>query len=445
MTPGSLRIRLAAGGALAIAAALVIAGFGLVKLFERNALRTLEADLEADLRQALAALEIGPDGTPAIATPLTDPRFDEPMSGLYWQIATPEGVARRSRSLWDETLQLPTDTPKPGEVHRHMLATQKGADMLAVERVVIMKRASADVPVRVVMAADSSRIAAARRAFTGELIPSLLLLGSVLALATWVQIGLGLKPLERLHDAIAAIRQGKAQRVPGPAPSEVAPLVDEINALLDHQARELQRSRARAQDLAHGLRTPLTALDADVRTLEDQGQGTLAARIREVSEAMRRHVEREMARANIRGSKARAITPPVEIAPLVQTLVTIQKRTPRSAALAFHVSVPAGAVTTMDKGDLAEVLGNLLENAARHARTRVGVQLSADGHLHVDDDGPGIPPDKIDQVRQRGARLDSKGGAGLGLAIVSEVLEANGRELGLSVSPQGGLRASVPV
>lgn len=429
-----------------MAAALILAGFGLVQLFERNALRALQADLEADLRQALSVLELDAANKPALARDMTDPRFDEPRSGLYWQISTPDGAVLRSRSLWDETLRLPGDTLRPGDVHRHIVAQPSGTQILAVERVVVMKAGSADMPVRVAVAADSTRIAEAKRAFTGELIPSLALLGGVLALATWVQIGLGLKPLERLTGAIAAIRQGKEKRVPGPAPSEVAPLVDEINGLLDAQAREIGRSRARAQDLAHGLRTPLAALAADVRALEEAGQHGIAARIADVSEGMRRHVEREMARANIRGSRGVGAVAPAEIAPLVRSLITIQKRTDHGAKLTFDNACPPDAVTAMDKGDLAEVLGNLIENAARHARSTVRVLVTGSNSLAIDDDGPGISPENIERVRQRGERLDLKGeGAGLGLAIVTEVLEANGRQLTLAASPLGGLRASFPV
>lgn len=444
MTSGSLKLRLAAGGALALAVALLIAGIGLVQLFERNALRALEADLEADLRQALSVLELDVSARPTLTRALTDPRFDEPMSGLYWQLGTPDGIAARSRSLWDETLKLPGDSLSPGELHRHQVTLPDGRPVMAVERVVIMTANGKDLPVRIAVAADTSRIAAAKKAFTGELIPSLVLLGLVLALATWVQIGLGLRPLGKLQDAVAAIRQGRARHVAGPVPSEVAPLVEEINGLLDAQAREIERSRARAQDLAHGLRTPLAALDADVRALESGGQKEIAARIADVSETMRRHVEREMARANIRGKRAAAVA--TEIVPLVRSLITIQERTAHGERLTFSVDCPADATIAMDKGDLAEVLGNLLENAARHARTKVCVVITNDRQLAIDDDGPGIAPEKLARVRERGERLDSKGdGAGLGLAIVTDILEANGRELMLGLSPLGGLRAGFPM
>ncbi|MEQ1714491.1 MAG: HAMP domain-containing sensor histidine kinase [Hyphomicrobium sp.] len=442
MTSGSLRLRLAAGGGAAIALALVIAGFGLSYLFERHAMRSLGEDLELDLRQVLGAVEIDAAGKPALRRLPSDPRFAEPLSGLYWQLGTNGEVSARSRSLWDSILPLPSDALEPGDVHRHRLAGPRGSDLLAVERSVLLKVKETAVPVRIVVAADVTRVAEARRSFVRELIPSLALLGFVLALATWVQIGLGLRPLARVRDGIAAIRLGRDRRLESAAPKEVAPLVAEINGLLGAQEREIERSRGRAADLAHGLKTPLAALAADVRTLREIGRPDLAARIEEVGESMRRHVERELARARIHGSRGLGAVKVTELAPLIDTLFTIQKRTSDGARVTFDNVCAVSSVVAMDKADLAEVLGNLIENAARHARSIVRVAALPDGRIAIDDDGPGIPPELRTQVIQRGERLDRRGeGVGLGLAIVSEVLEAYGRSLTLEASDLGGLRA----
>lgn len=440
MNAGSLRLRLAAGGAAAIVCALIIAGFGLAYLFERHAMRSMQDALEVDLRQLLDGLEFAPDGKPFLRHQPSDPRFAEPLSGLYWQLTTGDGTAMRSRSLWDEALKLPEDALSSADLHRHRITGPNGADLLAVERNVVLKDTGKDV--RAVAAADVARIAEARRAFTRELIPSLALLGAVLAAATWVQIGLGLRPLRRLQEAVAAIRRGKAERVGGPAPREVAPLVEEIDSLLASLSAEVERSRARAGDLAHGLKTPLAALAADVRRLEDKGEHEIAAGIAEIGETMRRHVERELSRARIRASRNGTAAKATPVTPLIKTLVTIQQRTEEGARLDFEAACE-GAATTMDKADLAEVLGNLLENAARHAASKVRVCVPRPGWLAVDDDGPGIPEDERETVLKRGGSLDAGGrGAGLGLTIITEVLAANGRQLELTQSPLGGLRAS---
>ena len=314
--------------------------------------------------------------------------------------------------------------------------------MIAIERTVLVNMNNYPTPVRLVFAADTAGIAESRRAFVWDLIPALTLLGLVLGAATWIQIGLGLRPLERLRDRIAAVRQGRSARLEGPVPSEVEPLVDEINGLLAAQTLEVERARGRAADLAHGLKTPLAALAADARGLEEKGEREIAARILEVGEAMRRHVDRELARARIRGSRSFGGVTPTPIRPLVEALVSIQRRSVGARSLAFETVLSGEPSVTIDKTDLAEVLGNLIENAARHARSRVRIGYRDDGLIYVEDDGPGVAEADRCKALERGKRLDEKGdGTGLGLAIVQEVLDAYGRKLTLETSELGGLRA----
>jgi signal transduction histidine kinase len=443
MKSGSLRLRLVAGGAAAIVLALLVAGAGLAYLFERHVMRALADDLEMELRQVLATIEIDPAGRPLLRREPSDPRFADPLSGLYWQATTEAGGIARSRSLWDVTLPLPDDALVPGEIHHHRISGPGGSELLAIERSVLLRVQGKSVPVRVIIAADLARIAAARRSFTADLAPALGILGLVLAAAMWVQIGLGLQPLQRLRNGIAAIRQGHSPQLVGPAPTEVAPLVEEINGLLATQARDMERSRRRAADLAHGLKTPLAALAADARLLDEKGEHQVAANIEEIGEAMRRHVERELARARIRGAHGPGATLATPLRPLIETLIAMQRRTAEGSRLAFENALEGDPVIAMEKADLAEVLGNLIENAARHARSRVRVGVHSDGRCFIEDDGPGIPEDLRATVLELGNRLDRQGeGAGLGLAIVQEVLEAYGRSLTLETSDLGGLIAT---
>jgi len=443
MTSGSLRTRLVLAGAAAIVAALLAAGIGLTYLFERHVQRSLADDLDVHVRQILAALELDAAGKPVLSRQPSDPRFNDPLSGLYWQISRDGTAVVISRSLWDSTLPLEIDKLDQGETHRHQIVGPAGSKLLAVESRVRLTSQSGPAPVRVAVAADLAGVERARRAFASDLVPALALLGTVLAAATWIQIGLGLSPLKGLRDGIAAIRNGKSQLIDGDAPTEVAPLVQEINGLLTSQARDMERSRSRAADLAHGLKTPLSALAADIRTLESKGEHEIAARIRDVGETMRRHVERELARARIRGARAHGSASKTPVEPLVASLIAIQQRTGDSRSLSFETHLAGGPGLLMDKADLAEVLGNLIENAARHAKRRVRVSASADGEITVEDDGPGIEEALRETVLERGKRLDEKsGGAGLGLAIVQEVLDAYGRRLKLSKSELGGLKAT---
>ena len=442
MRNGSLRLRLAMGGAAAIIAALILAGIGLTYLFERHVVRSLANDLEVHLRQLLAAVELNQAGQPQLLREPADPRFTEPLSGLYWQLGTKSAVVTRSRSLWDAALPLPPDEQAAGEVHYHRLAGPAQTELLSVERTVFLSANGARTPVRIAVAADLAHITQARHDFVRDLIPSLALLAAALAAAAWVQIGLGLRPLARIREGIAAIRTGRSGLLGGAVPSEVAPLIQEINDLIAAQEKDLERARGRAADLAHGLKTPLSALASDVRALRERGDSDFANRIEQVGEVMRRHIEQELARARIRGKRGFQVQGTTALKPLLESLVAIQRRTSAGDRIDFVVEVDGNASVAMDKADLAEVLGNLLENAGRHARSLVKVCMADAGRVAVEDDGAGVPQCSRDLVIKRGQRLDERTeGTGLGLAIVQDILEAYDRRLSLETSALGGLRA----
>ena len=440
MKTGSLRLRLVTGGAVAIIAALVVAGIGLNYLFDRHVTRSLASELEGHLRQALASIEMNAAGQPQLLREPADPRFSEPLSGLYWQITTGASVAARSRSLWDVRLTLPSDTLAIGDVHHHRIAGPGQTELLAIERTVFLTASGTPTPVRIAVAADIANITKARKAFVRELVPSLVVLAAALGAAAWIQISLGLRPLARVRDGIAAIRDGRSEHVDAVVPSEVAPLVNEINDLLRVQEADLERARGRAADLAHGLKTPLSALASDVRTLRERGEGDIADHIEQIGEAMYRHIERELARVRIRGKRGFNESAVAPLKPLANSLISIQRRAASNQRLSFDIDIPDDAVVSMDKADLAEVLGNLLENASRHANQKVRLSLAGNGRVAIEDDGPGVPQNLRDWVLQRGRRLDERSqGAGLGLAIVQEILEAYDRKLVLTSSPLGGL------
>ena len=223
------------------------------------------------------------------------------------------------------------------------------------------------------------------------------------------------------------------------------PLVEEVNALLDAREQDIIRSRNRAADLAHGLKTPLAALSADSERLRQKGERRLADDIDSAIEAMRRHVDRELARARLRGGNGLATQATTSLAPLARSLVATLSRTEAGARIDYEISIDEHTTSGLDRTDLAEVMGNLLENATRHARSRVRVTSPAAGAgtiICVEDDGRGIAPELRSQALARGVRLDERGGgAGLGLSIVQDVLDAYGWTLTLESSDLGGLRA----
>jgi len=303
------------------------------------------------------------------------------------------------------------------------------------------------VPVRVAVAADLARVSAATAAFAKDLTLALALLALVLAVATSMQVGLGLRPLDLLRRGVADIRAGRSRHLPSAVPVEVRPLVEEVNALLDAQEREIERSRCQAADLAHGLKTPLAALAADAARLREHGEHAIAQGIEAVGETMRRHVDRELARARVRGGLRRGAGLSTRLAPLVHLLIATLARTPVGMRVTFEPDIADDVRVPLDRSDLAEVLGNLLENAARHAASRVRIaadRASPGPSIVIEDDGKGIASTQLARVLERGARLDESGeGAGLGLAIVQDVLDAYGWRLELASSELGGLKATV--
>lgn len=447
MTWSSLRLRLIAGGVVAILIALTMAGGGLVFLFERHVARTLVSDLDVHLKQLLAGIDVDAQGNLALTQPPADPRFADPLSGLYWQVSDDRGQLLRSRSLWDTQMMLPDDRLEPGEVHQHEIPGPGGARLLVAERVVSLAAGDRRVAVRLAAATDLARVTAAASAFAKDLSVALGFLAGVLVIATSIQVGLGLRPLDALRHGVADIRGGRSRHLPSAAPAEVQPLVEEVNALIDALEGEIERSRSRAADLAHGLKTPLAALTADATRLHERGEHAIAQEIEAVGEAMSRHVDRELTRARVRGRVQRTAAPPTDLAPLVRSLIATLARTADGARVTFESDIANDTHVLLDRTDLAEVLGNLLENAARHARSRVRVTVepgSIGPSIVIEDDGKGISPAEVPRVLQRGMRLDeSDKGAGLGLAIVQDVLDAYGWQLHLTDSGLGGLKATI--
>lgn len=442
----SLRLRLFAAGAGSILVALAVASAGLLLLFERHVERRMTLELEAYVRQLVSGVERTADGTLNVAGELAEPRFAEPLSGLYWQITfEPEGRLLRSRSLWDVALQLPPDSLGDGEVHRHTIVGAGGASLIVVERAVTLPSALGDGKMRAAVAVDRAEIHAAGRAFAADLAPFLAVLAAFLIAAAWVQVIVGLRPLDGLRQRLADVRAGGSRRLGTEFPDEVRPLASELDHLLDAQEASIARARTRAADLAHGLKTPLTVLAADAEELRNRGETEVGNEIATITDGMRRHVDRELARARA-GLPARTGAPrPVR--PVVEQVVGVLRRTPRGHALEWMIDVPAELASPADAQDLTEILGNVADNAVKWAAGKVrisGRREHASIVLSVEDDGPGVPDERIATVLTRGGRLDeAQPGTGLGLAIVGDLAEAYGGALTLGRSPLGGLSAVI--
>lgn len=435
----SLRLRLALAGAVAILLALGLAGLGLSQLFGAHVQRRATAEMSLQLDQIIAGLERGPEGLELVRQP-ADPRFAVPYGGLYWQIEE-AGSLRRSRSLWDTALDLPADTLRNGSVHVHRLTGPDDTDLLILERSITLPAHLGGGAVRAAVAMDASELSAARRAFMADLAPYLALLALVLSAAGWMQLSVGLRPLRNLGARIAALREGEAERMGTDWPVELRPVASEIDDLLAARDAETARARMRAADLAHGLKTPLQALMGEAGRLRRSGASNEADGIEETARAMRRTVDRELARTR---TAARAIDSQADPSSVADRLIAVLRRTPDGARLDWHQDIPQNVAVALDEADLAEALGALAENAARHARSKVSFTARTMGgflHLTIADDGAGIPQSQREILIRRYARADETG-TGLGLAIASDIAQAAGGMLTLEDAAPG-LAASI--
>jgi signal transduction histidine kinase len=441
MTRRSLRLRLALAQLATITVALVVAGLALASLFERHLERRVDEELATFARQLAGQLGFGAGGTAELRGELADPRFRQPLSGLYWQIEiAPDGTTLRSRSLWDQVLELEPDALEAGVSHRHDLPGPGDTTLVAHERLVLIDTAQGERRVRIATAIDRATLETALREYTGQLASALLALALVLAAAAWAQLRFGLHPVEDVRRAVAAVRERRTRRLGGRFPDEIQPLADEVDALLDRNDAMLEAARARAADLAHGLKTPLSVLRAEAERLRAAGEPAIATTLTGLARDMQRHVERELARSRLasptRGTRACALEP------LVARLVATLQRTPSGERLDWRVAVPGELAVAVDPDDLAELLGNLLDNAAKWARQTVEISATAAGRvsLVIEDDGPGVAAGDRDKLGTRFVRLDTTTpGHGIGLAIARDIVQAYGGSLAFAEAAIGGL------
>lgn len=439
MRRGSLGLRLLALAVVWVTLALAMAGWLLTDIFRNHAEAELARHAELHLDELTVTLHPGPGGRVEVSRDLSDPRFQRPLSGLYWQVADDQGVALRSRSLWDQELRPEGTLPDDGALHRRTATGPDGEALLVWSRRVRLP--DSESPVEVSVAATTAELTAATRRFAEVLTLSLCVLALGLLGAALVQVRLGLVPLDRLRRALADLRAGRSTRLVGAFPSEVQPLADDLNQLLADNAEMVDRARTQAGNLAHALKTPLTIIANSAATLSDPAESAL---IQAEAERMRRQIDRHLTRARAAAmAKGAGLRTPVlaTLRPLARTIARLHPDRDIEVALTGDEALSFRG----EAQDLAEMAGNLLDNAAKWCRGRVFLSVTADGRdrvrIIIDDDGPGIPETERASVLARGVRLDEAvPGSGLGLAIVDDLARLYGGDLTLDAAAAGGLR-----
>lgn len=434
---GSLARRMLLIAAGWISVLLLGGGLALDQTLTGLVTRNFDEQLGYMLTAMVASAEIGPDGEVFFNRPLGDQRFLEPNSGLYWQISGQGHEDFPSRSLWDRSLRTDPD-------QNYIEPKIDDSDQFEGERLRIIKRSvilpGANTLWEFQVAASRGEIDAQIRRIRSILIWSFLALGLGLFTMAGLQTFYGLGPLRRVRLAIARMREGGASRVTDPLPLEVQPLVVELNALLEHSERQAEEARTHAGNLAHALKTPLTVVMNAATAKADDLADTV---IREAA-VMRRQVDHHLARARAVGRRAVGMSR----AQVWESAEAVERAVVRLyPQVRFDMDGNRSAEVSIERQDLDEILGNLIENAAKYGGGSVFITVDAAPtdpkfcEIWVEDDGMGIPEEARTRIFDRGARLDTgKPGTGLGLAIVRDVAEIYGGSVELKESEDlGGL------
>ena len=436
---GSLSRRMLLIAVAWISVLLVGGGFALDRTMTGLATSNFDKQLDYMLTAMVGSAEIGPDGEVFFNRALGDQRFLEPNSGLYWQISGKGHDDFPSRSLWDRQLKLKNDH-FDGSPHVYDSNQFEGERLRVIERTVILPGSKVDWIFAV--AAGRGDLDAQIQRIRAILIWSFVVLGLGLITMAALQTYYGLGPLRRVRRAIALMREGQASRVDEPLPLEVQPLVVELNGLLEHSERQAEEARTHAGNLAHALKTPLTVVMNAATAKADDLADTV---IREAA-VMRRHVDHHLARARAVGRRATGLSR----ANVGESAEAVERAVVRLyPQVRFDMDGNRDVTVAIERQDLDEILGNLIENAAKYGGGSVFVTIDAvpddvkTCEIWIEDDGMGIPAEARGKLFARGARLDTgKPGTGLGLAIVRDVAELYGGSITLEESEDlGGLLA----
>ncbi|MCC4231452.1 HAMP domain-containing histidine kinase [Sphingobium soli] len=420
--------------ALWISVLLIGGGVALDRVLSDAITRNFDDGMNYVLTAMIAASEIGPDGEVLFNRELADQRFLEPNSGLYYQISAKGREDWRSRSLWDRALKAPAEH-NDRQLHVYNSKQFPGEDLRIMERTVVLP--GSDTHWLFMVAQARSGLDAQIKTLRSTLFKSFALLALGLFVLATLQTIYGLRPLRKVRLEIIRMRAGEKSRVTEPMPAEVLPMVEELNALLAHNERQAEEARTHAGNLAHALKTPLTvimnAATAKAPDLDD-------AVIREAT-TMRRQVDHHLARARAVGRRGAAQSR----ADVWKSLGAVERAVQRLYPDArIDMDGDKTAAVRVERQDLDEMLGNLIENAAKYGGGSVFATVGrAAGMIEiaVEDDGMGIPEEERVRIFDRGVRLDSgKPGTGLGLAIVRDVAEIYGGAVALEESEDlGGL------
>ena len=432
------------------AVALGAGGFLLSAAFRDFVETGFDKRLTQTIDSMIGASEIAPQGYVRFSRPLADQRFIEPYSGWYWQVSVPGQEPFRSRSLWDQEL-TPELEYSAFNLHFHEKPGPDDQNLRIVEQDIILP--GSEEVMRYLAAADTSEIRAEIAQFDRIVAWSLGGLGVGLLAAMVLQVTFGLFPLRRIQSGLSAVRSGRARRLDRRFAPEIQPLVDEMNAVLDHNQSLVERARTHVGNLAHALKTPLSVMANEAAS---DNPKNLAGTVEKQTVIIRKHVDHHLTRARTMAGHT-LIGVRTDVGPAVEDIARALGRIYQDKRLEFDLKLEDDVCFWGERQDLDEMLGNLMDNAAKWAQARVRVSaatLSPDPAsgtdakpvvvISIEDDGPGVEKEKRAALFERGSRMDeSVPGTGLGLAIVQDIAEMCGGAVLLDESTLGGLKVTV--
>jgi signal transduction histidine kinase len=432
---GSLTRRMIGIAAIWIVVLLGVGGYALDRILASAITRNFDSQLDYVLTALIASSEVGPDGEIFLNRPPADQRFLEAYSGVYFQISGGNVEPFPSRSLWDQRLKI-GPPHQDMNVHTYDSREFEAEELRVVERDV--KLPGSPVRWRFQVAQNREELDEQIKVLRRTLVRSFGVLGLGLIMLAALQAFYGLWPLRRVRKALASIRSGATARIDQRFPVEIEPLTQELNALLVHNEVQAEEARRHAGNLAHALKTPLTV----ITNAASAGSPDLADTVCREAATMRRQVDHHLARARAIGRRSSAQAR----ADVWPSLEAIERAVSKIYEVTIDLDGDRNATVRVERQDLDEMAGNLIENAAKYGGGRVFVTVRTTAgcvEIDVEDDGRGIPEAMRAAIFDRGVRIDTeKPGTGLGLAIVRDVAEIYGGSITLEESEDlGGLLA----
>lgn len=441
----SLRFRIGLASIIAIVSALVIANTVITGLFSQYATKQFELNLKNQFIQLAGLVSVNPKTQRVqLISPTGEPKWAIPLSGLYWQINLPNGEQIRSRSLWDESLKVQEDhiTNKGNYSKVDSFGKQK---LLAYSQSLAIKEEGVSEFILTV-ATDATSLDEAIALFASETRRYLMILAVCLLVILAMQLTIGLKPLSQLKRAIIDLKMGKSTKIEGGYPSEFDPLVTNFNLVLEQNQQIVERARAQAGNLAHAVKTPITVIQNAARS-EKLTSSEFKDLVLSQTKTALDQVEWNLAKARI-NALSKLTSSKVPVLEVIHSIVRVMNKLYEDKNLSIHVQTDSrDLLFNGDSQDLQEIVGNLLDNACKWARSTVRVNVSLKGQeikISVEDDGIGLDPNKYESALKRGAKLDEiTPGSGLGLSIVNDLILLYGGSIELAQSKLGGLEVSI--